>query len=713
MKSTEYKSLNKVIDTRALWRSRIALFGILVVMVGLFSPVGGVRVQATDTKGTCILDPSNVRSYIAYNVSAKTCQTASGKFVSGLEKLGVCFPSSGPGTIKTSDDCKNLKPPGDWQESGSRPLSDSGDLGSPQGGANDGTAPTSACSAWSLFCLTDILSLIVFTIMKLLSLAVGLMGLLLNLVLDLTIIKMSSNLAAMTGINTAWKVIRDLMNIAFIFMLVYEGILVIIDQKSLQDIKKFVTGIVLASLLINFSLFFTKVLIDASNVVTIGIYNSIIEQTNATSPNPGLSAYGGLSNAYMGALGLQKFWSTNAILPSGNGTDSLAVNLSASVLILVVSFVFLAISVMFLIRYLVLIILLTLSPIAYMGMALPQMQPHAKKWWSSLNGQLVFPPVFMIMTWVVLTLIAGGNFTGANNLTDTIGSGENMTGFINILFNFSIIIGLTIASLVISKQFATQGAEQIGKMTGKATAFAGGAIMGGSARAFRGTVGRAGQAIADNQWLKERAPDSRLARMALSAGAKTGAATLDVRGTALGKDMGMGKAGGKGGFQQAREDKIKRRMQFAEKNIPDTVTGADVEREMAITNDAAGMNYSRANNETRVARLVATGRSEAQATAMVAEEVERVRLAGQQRLTLEAARNTERRRERYIHNLSQTRWNTPLYRGVYDNTDAARRMRAGQTSTNARDTLLRAIADYQAANPTTPPVVPPVVPPTP
>ncbi|MCB6574800.1 hypothetical protein LI165_12305, partial [Phascolarctobacterium faecium] len=84
------------------------------------------------------------------------------------------------------------------------------------------------------------------------SLILWIAGSLLNFVITETIVNMATNINKMEGINIAWKVIRDIMNIAFIFLLIYEGAKMIAGQSDTGKVKKFITGIVLASLLINF-----------------------------------------------------------------------------------------------------------------------------------------------------------------------------------------------------------------------------------------------------------------------------------------------------------------------------------------------------------------------------------------------------------------------------------------------------------------------------
>ncbi|TSC70556.1 MAG: Uncharacterized protein CEO12_277 [Parcubacteria group bacterium Gr01-1014_46] len=552
---------------------------------------------------------------------------------------------------------------------------------------------------------TNVLASLLYTVLTMVSALLWIAGTLLDFVLRYTIVDMKKHLDMLTGINTAWKVIKDLMNMAFIFILVYEGIKLIIGQGSRETIKNFIVAVVIASLLVNFSLFFTKVLIDASNVVTLGFYDSIIDNTaitvggGTTGGGTGASrSISGLSVPFMNALGLSSFWSGvsfDAIRSqTGGNLNMMILPLMGIILFLIVSFVFFAVAIMFTIRYLTLIILLILSPVAYMGAALPFMKTYADDWWKSLNGQLLFGPIYMVMTWVVLLLMSSSGFIVKGSWGDVL-SGVNNIGTpydqqpISLVFNFVIIIGLVIASLTIAKSTATKGSKHIGEATKRLTAFAGGAVMGAGASGFRSTIGRAGQAVASNQWLRDRVPDSRIARTLVKAGEKTGAASFDVRATEIGKATGTGKAGGKGGYQAEREKKINERMKFAEQ-LSDTVTGADVEAEM----ERRG--YDKVSNEGRVNAYVVAGRSRADATALVAREAERERRAAQVQLIGDAAQNTTLRQERYLHNLSQTRWYTPnLYSGVSEDAEAARRMREGKKA--KKGGVAKLIADFAAA----------------
>src|SRR4051812_35738977 len=102
------------------------------------------------------------------------------------------------------------------------------------------------------------------------SLCTYLSGVFLNNVVRLTIVEMAQNLDPATGlggaINVTWTAVRDVANMLFIFALLYTAIMTIFGKG---DYKRTILNLIIAALLINFSLFFTKVIIDAANLLSL------------------------------------------------------------------------------------------------------------------------------------------------------------------------------------------------------------------------------------------------------------------------------------------------------------------------------------------------------------------------------------------------------------------------------------------------------------
>lgn len=501
-------------------------------------------------------------------------------------------------------------------------------------------AATIGQAIWSGFInsLSTILAYIFYLLLGIVSLVLMLAGKLLDFVLQYTILDWKVNLIGdgtdmvpgLTGINIAWKMIKDLMNIAFIFILVYEGIKLIIGIGTRQAAKNFIFGVVLASVLINFSLFFTKILIDASNIFTVGIYNSIIvdasynlnlppDPTKPPPPTGSGTVYkiGGMSYPFMQRLGLTSLFSANTFTNLTNQTggmiNAMMLPLLGIVLFLIVSFVFLAAAAMFAVRYITLIILLVLSPVAYMGLALPGMRSQANQWWESLNGQLIFAPLFMIMIRLVLVLMGSKGFISGANWGDLIAGTDTASDYrqssIGLVFNFAMIVGLVIAALVVSKSTAKKGSAYIGQLTSRVTSFTGGAIMGGTARLGRGTLGRYGNNIANDEDLKNRAARGDIgARLKLSAGNRMAQSSFDTRSsdsfkslsdtTGFGKD-GFGKVDAKKeNFRAIQDERDKQRVKSAEiYKVSDRASDEAKERLRSVEFKAQEENAKRARQE--------------------------------------------------------------------------------------------------------------------
>ena len=79
-------------------------------------------------------------------------------------------------------------------------------------------------------------------------------------------------------IPAAWTVVRDISNIFFLLVLLYVGVQTILGLG--HGTKKIIAQVVIMALLINFSMFFTKIVIDASNILALVFYNKIDVSTS-------------------------------------------------------------------------------------------------------------------------------------------------------------------------------------------------------------------------------------------------------------------------------------------------------------------------------------------------------------------------------------------------------------------------------------------------
>ena len=80
--------------------------------------------------------------------------------------------------------------------------------------------------------------------------------------------------SANSMIAVGWTTIRDLINLFFIFILLYAAISTILQYGNFQ-LKNVLAKIIIAALLINFSLMIGKMVIDASHILAWEFYNRI------------------------------------------------------------------------------------------------------------------------------------------------------------------------------------------------------------------------------------------------------------------------------------------------------------------------------------------------------------------------------------------------------------------------------------------------------
>ncbi len=414
---------------------------------------------------------------------------------------------------------------------------------------------------------------IAILVLKIVSLITGLSGIILNYVVNYTVVNVAENYGKISAIDTAWGTLRDIANMGFIFVLLYASIQMILGVG--KDTRKLIVNIVIAAILINFSLFFTKVVIDASNLLAVTFYNAMVPGGTAGTPDQILNT--GLSNALMEPLSLQSIWSmAGGLDPSNLAT----IGVMGSIVSLIAAFVFFAIAMMFVIRYVVLIFVLILSPIAFVSWVIPGIEGVWGKWKDALLNQAFFAPLYMLLTWITINIfqhMPKGTGTLADALT---GSMKTVNGqdVINpdsasLLFNFVVVIVFLIATLILSKNMANKAGGMVSKMTGAAMGFAGGATLGLVGYAGRRTIGAKAVADLNNEDLKKRAAEGSIrARLQLAAASKAAKGSFDLRGTGLNDSLGAGKAGGKGGREQMIKDEAKKKEEFAKSLAPaDTV----------------------------------------------------------------------------------------------------------------------------------------------
>lgn len=351
-------------------------------------------------------------------------------------------------------------------------------------------------------------------IMMLASAYLRICGVLLNASINLTM-NISWFVNNNDAIKLTWMAIRDFSSIFFIGVLIYASICMILGVGG-PSVKRTIFNIVMAGLLVNFSLFFTKALIDASNVLTLSIYRAIapgevIELAKTAGPNGSLNQQqqsllsdNGIANVFMGLLRIQTIYDpANALgkkpvnTAASNASASLKIitaTAMGSAIMVIAGTNFAIIALVFLARFAILILLLIFSPIAFLGNIIPTTKEYSDKWWGELKSQLIFPPVYFLMIYVALRLMTDPRFqniTGGSTKDATFAAVFSGNGPIGIVIQYSIVIFLIVKALTVALKTSGTASEITDKYLKKYS----GAILAG-------TVGRAANYVRNTDTFK-------------------------------------------------------------------------------------------------------------------------------------------------------------------------------------------------------------------
>jgi len=284
-------------------------------------------------------------------------------------------------------------------------------------------------------------------------------------------------------VQAGWAIVRDIANMFFSVVLLVIAFATILRVET-YGMKQVLWRLVVAALLINFSLVIAGVIIDASNVLTRFFLS--------TSPTTGgdTSLIGKtVSATLLKNMELAKWWDPgnestagNAIegasLAGGKGFTNVLVNALLGIVVMIITaFVLFAAAILFYIRMVALWILLIFSPLAWLSMILPGTRSMVwNKWWHEFIKWIVFAPVYAFFLYLTTYITQKKLFLDNPAIQDIqsgLGDWENGTvGFIanqffsnlSIITNYVIIIIFLLAGLIFARSSGIAGANVVTNM---------------------------------------------------------------------------------------------------------------------------------------------------------------------------------------------------------------------------------------------------------
>lgn len=297
-------------------------------------------------------------------------------------------------------------------------------------------------------------------------------------------------------VNTGWTILRDIANLGFILFLIISALATILQFEQ-YGWRRIVPRLVLVALFINFSLVLTALVVNISQLMVAFFVKHVAQQ----------SGYRDIGNALVNAFHVG---SINPAQEGGGGgaADTIVNNIMAIAFELVVMFIFLYLSIAFIVRIVMLWLLMIFSPLAFVAAILPQTQQHFRNWMGQFVHWATFGIIASFLIWLSTVLVFMINSGGLFGDAALIGGAGTLTlgGSAGKLVEFITIGALLMAALKAAKS----GAGAAGSI---AMATAGGAVTGAvgfgmgvaGKPALRAMRARTGQAIADSDRVKRAA----------------------------------------------------------------------------------------------------------------------------------------------------------------------------------------------------------------
>jgi len=417
-------------------------------------------------------------------------------------------------------------------------------------GYTGSNAPTKCSGLWNYFtspitCTGRAMSAIVGAALVTVSAWIlQIVGVLFNWLVYYTVIAYGDSVngflttQVLDGISKTWTVFRDISNILIIGLFTFIALSIILGLKQF-DAKRMIARVLIIAILINFSLLFTKMIVDGSNFFAYQFYTAVGTLGTAPANNqfPGAATVvdqsvtftqDGVAGKFIRFMGISSIGNTFTSLRDGadnadNGFIALLHGIFAATVLLGAAAVLAYGCVLLVTRAIVIVFLLITSSLAFASFLIPQFSTSGigdkygwNAWWSALIRSAVFAPLLMMFLWATLAVAsaiqpAGGTLGGL--LQNPSGAGN-----LSALFAYIIVLGLLFASLKISSSFAgTIGGFNFGtglaKMAGLAPIALTAGVAGAGLRGYFG--GRAAknslnldERIKNQKQVRDRAPDA-------------------------------------------------------------------------------------------------------------------------------------------------------------------------------------------------------------
>lgn len=360
-------------------------------------------------------------------------------------------------------------------------------------------------------------------------------------------------------VEQGWRVVRDIANASFIFILLFAAITFIVKQDT-PSLRRILTRVILVAIVINFSLFMTRAIVDAGNILARVFYEKIVVEnddlaasTQYTTISAGLLNKVNPQSILTGAMFQKKYTVTSNeniqdnTLGGESAIENFAVGsgfmiliiLIAAIINLALAWTFVSVCVFLIGRTLGLWIMMIMSPVAFASLSISfvKIPKFSFSEWLNKTLTLSFMGVVFLFFLYLTVMFIDISFDTIFNVAQS-----NMSTVQHIM---SVVVPVAIIVFLLNtaKSQAKSMAGDFGGIvtTGLKKALAiglggvgltAGAVAGVGGIAGRQIVGRAGSALANRAGTQ-----TRLGRAAKRTGKYLSTSSFDARNVKIPKPI--------------------------------------------------------------------------------------------------------------------------------------------------------------------------------
>jgi len=450
------------------------------------------------------------------------------------------------------------------------------------------------------------------------------------------------------AIDMSWAIVRDIFNITFIFGLVWLGFKMILRTDDSSTRRTLIT-LIIAALLVNFSLFITKFVVDFTNILATEIAQAF---TNTSSGNVEISS------AFMQLFGLTSIWQM------GDATDfgsmSMMYIFGTAIVFMIGTFTFAAGGIMLIIRFAALCIYMVFSPLMFLGFVFPGLKNISRSYWKGFLGRAFFAPAYLMLVYLA-AFVMGSYNSSASSFREAF-AGQNTTAVSETIGPFLLVCVFLIASVVVASKMSTTGASTAISLGNNLRGRAQRGLKNTARFGMRKTAGVGARSVSAGAERTRRSLDRGLGSMA------QGGTWQKRTARVLDRTVGAGLRAGEQASIAGSETVAQRRTRVNEQNAKLNAVNQVAERNKTITQELERVrsNSDSENPEQREARVEAMNTIGNQVRRMSDEEV-----LNTDKETLESPEFAQHLTDSHISALRES--------GQYTNEDA-------RTISKARDT---------------------------